>query len=182
MSEAEPHDALALMRRVARGDRGAAATLFERHGNTVYRYLRGSGAAAADAEDLTQEVFVRALSNAASYRGRGSLEGWLLRIARASLMDEVRREGSRRRREREWAESRPAPPDPSAGSAGRRLLSDLFHALSPEDREVIVLAKFLELSAPRIAEILEITAGAARVRLHRALGRLAEIHSQVDAP
>lgn len=172
--------ARSLMRRVAGGDGEAAATLFQRHGDAVYRYIRGTDAGAPDAEDLTQEVFVRALMNAKRFRGDGSLEGWLLRIARTALLDERRREGARRERELLWTESTALaasdPPDPER----RRLLSSLLDSLPLEDREVIVLSKFLSLSAPRIAEVLEIAPGAVRVRLHRALGRLTDAYAEVE--
>lgn len=178
--DADAGEARDLMARVARGERAAAAALFERHGDAVYRYLRGCGAGPEDAEDLTQEVFVRALARASSYRGRGSLEGWLIRTARARVIDRSRRETARRRREREWAATRPAAEAPPSGTTGQ--LSRLMEALAPEDREVIVLAKFLDFPASRIAEVLGGTPGAARVRLHRALGRLAKSCQEVETP
>lgn len=168
------------MTRVARGDRAAAATLFERYGDAVYRYLRGCGANPEDAEDLTQEVFVRAIARATSYRGRGSLEGWLIRSARYRVIDLSREEIARGRRERQWLETREVNPAPHHGPAD--LLSRMLKSLAPEDREVIVLAKFLEFTAPRIGEVLEVSPGAARVRLHRALQRLAEKFEEVETP
>jgi RNA polymerase sigma-70 factor (ECF subfamily) len=177
----DPRAARDLMKRVARGERAAAATLFESHGDAVYRYLRGCGAGPADAEDLTQEVFMRALARASSYRGRGSLEGWLIRLARTRVIDRARQETARSRREREWAETREKPGDSPAGTSPGEL-SRLLGALAPEDREVIVLAKFLEFPTARIAEVLDVTAGAARVRLHRALRRLADSYQAVEAP
>lgn len=167
------------MRRVARGERAAAATLFERHGEAVYRYLRGCGASPEDAEDLTQEVFVRALARASTYRGRGSLEGWLIRSARSRVIDRSREDLARGRRERQWMESREQIEAPHVRATDK--LSRTMKALAPEDREVIVLAKFLEFSATRIGEVLEVSPGAARVRLHRALARLAGKYEEVEA-
>lgn len=177
--EADVRQARDLMRRVARGERAAAATLFERYGDSVYRYLRGCGASPEDAEDLTQEVFVRAMARAPSYRGRGSLEGWLIRSARSRVIDRSREEIARSRREREWLESREESAAPHWKATD--LLSRMMKALAPEDREVIVLAKFLGFTAPRMGEVLEVSPGAARVRLHRALGRLAERYEQMEA-
>lgn len=175
-----PDQPRSFMRRVASGDREAAGVLFQRHGNAVYRYIRATGAGIADAEDLTQEVFVRALVNAASFRGDGSLEGWLLRIARTTLLDTSRRERARLERERVWTESTPRSVDVRSDSEETRALARLLKSLPPEDREVIVLSKFLSLSAPQIAEVLEIAPGAVRVRLHRALGRLANAYAEVE--
>lgn len=180
MTDVSPDEGSGLMRRVAAGDRQAAAALFRRHGDAVYRYLRGTGASASDAEDLTQEVFLRALAAAGSYRGRGSLAGWLLRIARSCALDEARRDRSRQRREREWAESAESSAGPAAEE--KRALARILERLPPEDREVIVLSKFLDLPAARVAEILDTTPGAARVRLHRALGRLAGLYAEMNAP
>lgn len=177
--EAEFREARDLMRRVARGERAAAATLFERYGDAVYRYLRGCGASPEDAEDLTQEVFVRALVCASSYRGRGSLEGWLIRSARSRVIDRSRKDTARSRREREWADSRGQTEEHRASPTNA--LSRLMKSLTPEDREVIVLAKFLEFTAPRIGEVLGVSPGAARVRLHRALARLSERYEEVEA-
>ncbi len=173
-----------LMRRVARCDGEAAAELFERHGDALHRYLRGCGVPAEDAEDLTQEVFLRAIRRATTYAGRGSLEGWLLRIARTCRLDRARADAARLERERAWSEDRgtraagaSAPGDRGPGAR----LAGLLSALEPADREVIVLARFLDFPAARVAEVLEITPGAARVRLHRALERLAERYRAVEA-
>lgn len=170
------------MARVARGDRAAAATVFERHRDVVYRYLRGIGMEPATAEDVTQDVFVAALSRASDYRGTGSLAGWLLRIARTTALDRFRSTAARRGRERRWAaERRDSHERDARGSDRGRLVDRILRGLPADDREVIVLARFLELHSDRIAEILEISPGAVRVRLHRALRRLADGYSEVRA-
>lgn len=182
MSSSDLRGSRLLMERVARGDRAAARKVFERHGDAVYRYVRGMGLTSAAAEDVAQDVFLIALAKASSYRGEGSLEGWLVRVARRIALDRSRSESARVGRERAWVEEQ-VRVDPGAPGDGdrRSLLSRLLLELEPEDREIIVLARFLEFGSDRVGEILDISAGAARVRLHRALGRLAKLHANVEA-
>lgn len=92
------------MEGMARGETAAARTLFQRYEDTVYRYRWGCGSSPEDAEDLTQEVFMQVLARASSFAGRGTLEGWLIRIARTRAIDRARRERTRVRREGEWVE------------------------------------------------------------------------------
>lgn len=169
------------MDRVARGDRAASAELFELHRDAVYRYARGMGLQQAAAEDVTQEVFLTALSRAGSYRGTGPLAGWLVRIARTAALDRLRSASARRNRERSWAVDQRVSVDAvSVSSEGDTAVSRAFRALPLGDREVIVLSKFLEFPSDRVARILDISPGTARVRLHRALRRLADRLSEVE--
>jgi RNA polymerase sigma-70 factor (ECF subfamily) len=70
---------------------------YEAHGASVYGYLRFHLATADQAEDLTSEVFLRALRAADRFDpSRGSPRNWLLRIARNTLRDHLRRERRRR--------------------------------------------------------------------------------------
>jgi RNA polymerase sigma-70 factor (ECF subfamily) len=95
------------------------------------------------------------------------------------VIDRAREEGARLRREREWIECSGSDGESATDDGGT--LSKLLADMEPDDREVIVLAKFLEFPASRVAEILDISTGAARVRLHRALRRLMERYRTMGA-
>jgi RNA polymerase sigma factor (sigma-70 family) len=75
-------------------DEPTPVELFERHHLRVYRFLLRMTAGASLAEDLTQEVFVRAFSGLEQYRSRGREASWVFRIARNRL-DDTRRKNRR---------------------------------------------------------------------------------------
>jgi len=79
--------------RARAGDRGAFAELYDRHVDSVYRYLLYRVREPSDAEDLTSEVFTRAFANIHRYRWQGkSFLAWLYTIARNAVTDRRRRE------------------------------------------------------------------------------------------
>jgi RNA polymerase sigma-70 factor (ECF subfamily) len=91
-----------LLARVERGERGALESLVERHQRAVFGYLRARLFEPADAEDLTQEVFLRSFTSLHRFERTGSLRAWLIGIARNLLREHLRR--VRRRREVAWTE------------------------------------------------------------------------------
>jgi RNA polymerase sigma-70 factor, ECF subfamily len=154
------------------------------HASALYRLAYHLAGNADEAEDLTQETYLRAYRGFAGFRG-GDVRAWLFTILRHVFLDECRR---RRRMPvtesadddafartnqdaRTWA--------PSAESeALRRLPSDAveraFAVLPPDWRLVVLLADVEELSYREIAEIMEIPLGTVMSRLHRAHRRLQE--------
>lgn len=150
---------------------------YEAHGASVYGYLRFHLDSADEAEDLTADVFLRAVAAAGRYDpSRGPPRNWLLGIARNALRDHVRRE--RRRR--------PAPASAmydlrsEAPSPEERLLWEeevgrllaAVAALGPGDREVIGLRYGSGLDTAETAAVLGVRQAAVRTRLWRALARL----------
>ena len=155
------------------------ATLTLVHAGALFRLAYHLAGNVADAEDLTQETYLRAYRGFAGFRG-GDVRAWLFTILRHVFLDECRR-----RRRMPLIESADddafalAHPDagPSAPSAEaealRRLPSDAieraFAALPPDWRLVVLLADVEELSYREIADIMDIPLGTVMSRLHRAL-------------
>jgi RNA polymerase sigma-70 factor (ECF subfamily) len=135
------------------------------------------------AEDVAQEVLRRTLEALRGGRveNREALPAFLFQTARHVCMQWSRSEGRRGRAfsrlESESAEADPSQ-DPLAGlitEERREKVREAFEHLGPGDREVLRLSYVEGLGAEEIAGQLNLTAGAVRVRRHRALNRLAEI-------
>ena len=154
---------------------------FRDHRESVYRYVRFRVATREVAEDITSEVFLKALRALDRYDpGRSRPRTWLLRIARNAVTDHLRK--LRRRGSLHISLDR-APDLVSDGpSQEERLLRAeqlrrLFNAaatLREADQEVLSLRYGAGLENAEIAESLKITANAVAVRIHRALARLRE--------
>lgn len=164
------------MAAVRDGDLDAMAPLFERHHRRLYGFFRHSSGDPALAEELTQEVFLRVLRYRRSYRRGQRFESWLYRIARNVLADGrppvLERAGIEDPDARASGAPSPAASFEDAEAAER--LRRALASLDPSDREVLVLARFQELRHDRIAELLGCSSGAVKVRVHRAMKRLAK--------
>ena len=150
---------------------------FEAHGSSVYGYLRFHLASADEAEDLTSEVFLRAVRAADRFDpARGSSKHWLLRLARNALRDHLRRE--RRRRSAPAAamyDLRCDAPSPDERLLWEEQVARLLGAVSAlgrDDRELIGLRYGSGLDTAEAAAILGVSQPVLRTRLWRALGRL----------
>jgi RNA polymerase sigma-70 factor (ECF subfamily) len=173
-----------LIFRVAAGDAGALTELYRRHRSGTYSLCLHMTADADEAEDLTQEVFLRVIRSAPGFKGDSSEETWLYRIARNICIDSLRAAERRAsagsaNRPRAVAAAAVQEPEPTPRLSA---LEMALGRLAVEDREVIVLAKCVGLGSERLGEVFECTAGTARVRLHRALTRLRELCVQLEGP
>ena len=147
------------------------------HSARVYRLAYRLTGNPHDAEDLTQEVFVRVFRSLHSYQP-GTFEGWLHRITTNLFLDTVRR----RQRQRtdalaeDAAERLPGrEPGPERAYEFRNLTDDVQTALdglSPEFRAAVVLSDIEGLSYEEIATTLGVKLGTVRSRIHRARAQL----------
>ncbi|HEY4259822.1 MAG TPA: RNA polymerase sigma factor, partial [Schlesneria sp.] len=91
-----------LIEQLRRGDRSAFAAVIERHQRAVYGYLRARLLQATDADDMTQEVFLRFYLSQARFDSNALVRPWLLGIARNLLREHIK--GMKRRKEVAWTE------------------------------------------------------------------------------
>lgn len=144
----------------------------------VYAFVAYRIGDGPDAEDVTSETFERAIRGRNTYdASKGTPVAWVLGIARRALADAMA------------ARPAPEPDPPETASAGmeehviRRLtLSAAIATLDERDRELIALRYGADLTARRIAEILDMQTNAVEVALHRALGRLRDVLHGEGAP
>ena len=149
------------------------------HGARVYRLAYRLTGNRHDAEDLTQEVFVRVFRSLERYTP-GTFEGWLHRITTNLFLDGVRRKARIRfdgfgEDAHDRLPGREKPP--AEQHADAMLDGDIqaaLDALSPEFRAAVVLCDIEGLSYEEVAEALDIKIGTVRSRIHRGRSQLRE--------
>ncbi|MDN5915596.1 MAG: sigma-70 family RNA polymerase sigma factor [Pseudonocardia sp.] len=157
-----------------RGDTEALAAFVRATQTDVHRFLvHLSGP--ADAEDLAQETYLRALRTLPSFAARASARTWLLSIARRVSVDAVRTAVRRPRTQGadDWEGllDRAGAARPGAGRSGAHeavLLRALVADLGPERREAFVLTQMLDLSYAEAAQVCDCPVGTIRSRVARA--------------
>jgi RNA polymerase sigma-70 factor, ECF subfamily len=151
------------------------ASIYAEHAQTVARWAARLGGPGADAEDLTQEVFLVVNRRLADYRGESRVSTWLFGITAKVAANERRR----RKLRHLWFRFVPNAVEraPALGEGALEQLESrerrvLFHrvldSLGERHRRALVLFELEELSIDEIAELMELRPGNVRVLLHRA--------------
>lgn len=168
-----------LMGRVREGEIGRLGELFERHQARLHNFFLKLARRSSTAEDLVQEVFVRMLKYRHTYRPGAEFAPWMFTLARNAATDLYRARPKELQEDPEAPEPAAEGPDPvetlEHAEQVRRLRTALAR-LAPEKRELLVFARFSELRYEEIAEILGISVGAVKVRVHRALKDLKQAY------
>jgi RNA polymerase sigma-70 factor (ECF subfamily) len=173
-----------LVSRCLSGDETAWEEFVRQHTRHVYALCYRFTGSGAEAQDLTQEVFLRVFRALKSFRSaEGSLGTWLTRLTRNLLIDHYRR--SRQDRVTESLEERlpvieeagpVARPDQAlAGREASEVLQHALQKLSPDLREAVILRDLQEMEYREIAQVLAIPEGTVKSRINRGraeLGRL----------
>lgn len=168
-----------LVERARSHDTEAFGQLYDRYLRQVYSFVYYRLGDQHDAEDVTAQVFLKALEAIARYdRKKATFLTWLLSIAHNQVIDRYRYRGRRGEvpLEPELLPIELEDPEKKALSkmAGERLWQAL-EELTKEQREVVVLRFSLSLSGPDIAKVLGKTEGAVKALQHRALRSLERI-------
>jgi RNA polymerase sigma-70 factor (ECF subfamily) len=163
---------------VRRGDQRSLEELYRRHSPRLYALLLRMLRETADAEEVLQETFVDAWRRAGEYSvSRGSVEAWLITIARSRAIDRIRNRGARLRLVKQSEQlattdaPQPEPPDVHAQTRLRKALG----TLPPEQRRALELAYWDGMSQSEISRETGDPLGTVKTRVRLGLQRLAEL-------
>ena len=175
MDPEQLHD-VQLIGRIEAGDQGAFQELLDRHGAVVLGVLTKLLRRREEAEEVLQEAFLQAWSQAGSYRpGRATLRGWLLMLARARAIDRLRSREARRKREESYSVDPVAEPEAprSLEDAQRQeLVQGALGELPEDQRRCIELAFYEGLSHSGIADRLQHPLGTVKSRIALGMRKL----------
>lgn len=162
-----------LVRRLQRGEMGALKEAYEQHGARVHRLCLRLLGRSCDAEDATQDVFIKLFERAGSFDRRARFTTWLHQLTVNLCLHRLEKERLRASRPLPEGDSAPedlreTPVERLGRAEERGLLQALLLRLPPEQRAVLVLREIEELSYQEIAETLAIPIGTVMSRLSRA--------------
>jgi len=174
-----------LVERCLDGQEAAWEDLVRVHTRRVYSICYRFTSSEAEAQDLTQDVFLRVFKNLKSFRsGEGLFVVWLTRLTRNLLIDHYRR--TRLDRATESLEEQAAvleentavaarPEGMVAGREASELLQAALSKLSPDLRETVILRDLEEMEYREIAHVLNVPEGTVKSRLNRGRAELARV-------
>ena len=181
-----------LVRRCIAGDAVAWEEIVQRYNRRIYNICYRFAGSADDAQDLTQEVFIKMYRTLSSYdAGRAAFMTWLTTITRNLLVDHFRKTKQERMTESLDAASsehedamplsdkipdKAAPPDAriQTRQAGEKVHQAL-QKLSPELREAVILRDLQDMDYREIAAVLKVPEGTVKSRINRGRAELARL-------
>ena len=179
------------VRRCMDGDSGAWAQLVREHHRRVYGLCYRFTGSPADAEDLTQDVFLKIYSNLSSFdMARGSLQVWITTMTRNLLVDNFRRTKNQRATgslDDGWDQTEelrpvdrlmgrePSPHEMAARKELEKMVQAALAHVSPELREAVILRDLQDMDYKEIAQVLGIPEGTVKSRISRGRAELARL-------
>ena len=182
---------LELLKRCLAGENQAWESLLRTHNRKVYSLCYRFTGRTVEAEDLTQEIFIKIFQTLKSYdQQQGTFSTWLTRVARNHLVDHYRRTKHDRStsslddEDAGEVEARPSPEaSPLAGVESRErreLLQEGLNKLSPDLREAVILRDLQDLDYDEIARVLSVPQGTVKSRINRGRLELARVLKRMD--
>jgi len=189
-----------LVRQCMAGDQQAWQQLVVSQHRRIYAICYRFTGSATDAEDLTQDVFLKLYRNLASFdTERGSFQTWITTLARNLLVDHFRRTRLERATDSldasysgdddgarvvdRLAELTDPGPSPEAHASGMELkvrIQQALAQLSPELREAVVFRDLEDMDYKEIAQVLRIPEGTVKSRISRGRGELARLLHRIE--
>lgn len=182
-----------LVEQARQGDARAFEALVNRYKDKIFVYVTRMIHDPVDAEDITQDTFLRAYQSLGNFRGAASFQTWLYRIASNLVIDAVRR---RKRRDdgnisldapvdtdegevaRELADERRGPEELASSSALQQEVRRAIAEISPKLRSVLVMYDLQGMSYQEIADVMGCPLGTVKSRLFNARAQLKDLLEQ----
>src|SRR5437667_10847076 len=174
-----------LVERGLSGDEAAVEAVVRTQTRRVYGFCCRFTGRDSEAQDLTQEVFLRVFRSLKSYRsGEGAFATWLARLSRNLLIDHYRRTKQDRATEsieeqlpmiEERAATSARPEGLLAGREASEVLQAALQRLTPDLREAVILRDLQEMEYREIAEVLKVPAGTEKSRVNRGQAELVRV-------
>ena len=166
-----------LLQLAQRGDADAFAALYQAHVQAIYRYIAHRVSDSQLAEDLTGDVFTRALQSLGKYRDRGRpFVAWLYRIAHARVIDYYRQTDRRPVHSELESESVPVDEDMDEAMIQQQAAQTLRAAIAEltGDQQQVIVLRFIEgHRTDKVAQLMGKQPNAIKALQHRALRALA---------
>ncbi|MBI9015839.1 MAG: sigma-70 family RNA polymerase sigma factor [Phycisphaerae bacterium] len=168
-----------------KGDKDAFNWLLNEYGPRLYRYFLRTSGNDERAGDMLQEMFVKLLQKIKKYQHQGQFEHWLFRVAANLARDNARKQKNVYSLQNDDPD-KPGPGDLLVGrgpgpfenvehSEQVEILQQAIDMLTADQKEIILLRHYSQMSFQEIAQELKIPVGTALARAHRGLKRLKEI-------
>jgi RNA polymerase sigma-70 factor (ECF subfamily) len=181
-----------LVERCLKGDSFAWTELVKAHHRRVYGLCYRFTGSPTDAEDLTQEVFLKVYGNLAGFDlNRGSFQTWITTMTRNLLVDHFRRSRAQRvtdSMDAGWegdgddiplmqrlADSKPSQHDRAVQKEIEKMVQEALTKISPELREAVILRDLQDMDYKEIAQVLRIPEGTVKSRISRGRAELARV-------
>ena len=165
-----------LIRNVQRGEMAAFQELVEKYKQKVFYMALDMTGNHHDAEDLSQEVFMKVFTAIKDFRGEAKLSSWLYRIAMNTCIDKTRRRHLKLVDidEKVYEQATPGknPEQLLQDRAAQDQIEQALQKLPPRQRSIFVMRHYNELMLREIAEALGISEGTVKAQLFRAIQRL----------
>jgi len=166
-----------IIRKAVAGDRAAFRELVLEHSHAMFRLAWRLSSNESAAEDIVQEAFIKAWRKIGSFRMESSFKSWLHRITVNTAMDYLRKQSRRKKfetEEPEWDPGLKSAEIPSHDTQIdiRKQTEAAMKGLSEIERSALLLKHFEGHSINEVAQILEITTGACKQAIFRAVKKM----------
>ena len=155
--------------------------LYALHARPVFRFALSLSGNRAMAEDITSETFVRVWS-ARDRVDLATVIGYLITIARHVYLEQVRGDRRRQALDGDWEDATPGPHALAEGRAELDAVIRDLQTLAEPDRAALLMRAHDQMSYEEIAAALRISVGAAKVKVHRARRKVAELRMNREIP
>lgn len=165
----------AIIQLVLQGDKKAYAMLIERYQHFVFTLVKRMAENHEDAEEITQDVFVKAYHSLSGYSGGSKFSTWLYTIARNATLSHLRKHKIATTSDVELKITDHSTEQALDRKNNKALINAAINQLTPTDAQILTLFYLHEQTIDEIAQVLDMTISNVKVKLYRSRKKLKEI-------